>query len=236
MNDSLGDRMKTNYENINRTFLVRRMPVIIRLDGKAFHTLTKGLDKPWDASFGRCMRNTAIKLCEEIQNVEIAYVQSDEISLLLNDYKNLGTMQWFDGNIQKIVSVSASIASVEFTRQFGEVGIFDSRVFNIPKEEVCNYFIWRQNDASRNSVQSLAQSHFSHKELHGLGLNELQDKLFKEKNINWNNEEIWNKRVICIVKRKNTHPDNYILIRTFWDEDYAIPEFTKDRNYIEQYI
>lgn len=237
MHDSLGDRMKTNYEYVNRTFLVRRMPVIIRLDGKAFHTLTRGLKKPWDAGFSSCMYNTARKLCEEVQNVKLAYVESDEISLLLTDYDNLGTMQWFDGNIQKMVSVSAAIASVEFTHQFEEVGLFDSRVFNIPKEEVCNYFIWRQNDAMRNSIQALAQANFSHKELHGLCLKELQEKLFKEKQINWDKEEVWNKRGVCIAK-KNVVSEGIVMNETFWSIDYGIPRFTEEegRLYIEGHI
>lgn len=243
MHDALGDRMKTNYENVTRSFLVRRMPVIIRLDGKAFHTLTRNCKKPWDDEFSRYMEDVAKKLCDEVQNVKIAYVQSDEISLLLTDYENLGTQQWFDGNIQKMCSVSAAIASVEFSK-FKEA-YFDSRVFNIPKEEVCNYFIWRQNDAVRNSINSLAQAHFSHKELHNLNINEVQEKLFSEKGINWDKEEIWNKRgrcvkkfekVTCEIPQETVEGVGKYIIRTFWSVDYAIPEFTKDRFYIERLI
>lgn len=243
MHDALGDRMKTNYEYINRTFLIRRMPVVIRLDGKAFHTLTRNLNRPWDDDFIACMKNTAIKLCNEVQNVKLAYVQSDEISLLLTDYAELETQQWFGGNIQKMVSVSASIAAVEFTKEFAElcaernwpaeVGYFDSRVFNIPKEEVCNYFIWRQNDATRNSIQALAQANFSHKELNGLGLKELQEKLFQEKGINWSDSEKWHKRGLCI-KKAARDMDN--VTRHFWETEWVIPEFTKDRNFIEELI
>lgn len=167
---SLGDRMKENYENRYRIKLTRRTPVIIRLDGKAFHTVTKNCHKPFDQNFMYCMKQTAEDLCE-IQGVKCAYTQSDEISLLLTDFDNLETEAWFDYNLQKMVSVAAGIASVGFTyRWLGEddtncVGIFDARAFNIPKEEVCNYFIWRQQDCIRNSVQMLAQHHFSHQEL-----------------------------------------------------------------------
>src|SRR5689334_8003874 len=107
-NDSLGDRMKKNYEDISRVFLPRRMPLIIRLDGKAFHTLTADMKKPWDDGMIHSMLTTAITLCENIQNTKLAYVQSDEISLLLTDYDYFNTEAWFDRNLQKMVSVSAS--------------------------------------------------------------------------------------------------------------------------------
>ena len=200
----IGNRMKIYYENVTRYKLYRRTPAIIRLDGKAFHSLTRKCKKPFDQFFQSAMQVTAVRLCEQIQNVRLAYLQSDEISLLLNDYENLDTDQWFDGNIQKMVSVSASIASVYFSQIFGKIGLFDSRVFNLPKEEVNNYFLWRQQDATRNSIQGVAQSQFSHKELMGLNGNQLQEKLWKDKQINWNDTPTHFKRCYCIVKGKDT--------------------------------
>lgn len=117
-NDSLGDRMKNNYENRAKTYLVRRMPVIIRLDGKAFHSFTKGLKKPYDEIFHNTMNATMKYLCENIQGCKLGYTQSDEITLLLTDYDTLTTDAWFDNNVQKICSVSASMATMAFNKYF----------------------------------------------------------------------------------------------------------------------
>ena len=156
--------MKANYESRSRTFLTRRTPVIIRLDGKAFHTYTKGLDKPFDEGLIEDMAETARFLCSEIQGAKLAYVQSDEISILLTDYDKLGTDAWFDYNVQKIVSISASLATAKFNQlryirsiKLGEevdnykawkqvsvqtMAFFDSRAFNIPKRK-CPTTSWQ---------------------------------------------------------------------------------------------
>ncbi|MFW6122346.1 MAG: tRNA(His) guanylyltransferase Thg1 family protein, partial [Petrotogales bacterium] len=177
---SLGDRMKTNYESVSQTKLLRRTPVIIRLDGKAFHTFTKGMKRPFDENLIQCMTTTTRNLVENIEGCEFGYTQSDEISLLLTDYKKFETQAWFDYKVQKIVSVAASMCTAYFNRiffknyGFGKPAFFDARVFSIPKEEVVNYFIWRQQDATRNSIQMVGQSVFSHKELHGKSCDEIQ--------------------------------------------------------------
>jgi tRNA(His) 5'-end guanylyltransferase len=175
-NDSLGDRMKTNYEDAYRFNLTRRTPVIIRLDGKAFHTFTRGCIKPFDDNIIKAMQDTTEYLVKNIQGCKVGYVQSDEISLLLTDFDTFETEAWFKNNIQKMCSISASMASVQFSFKYMlqhlEVGIskpayFDSRVFNLPKEEVVNYFRWRYMDWKRNSVSMLAQSLYSQKQLNG---------------------------------------------------------------------
>src|SRR5574343_592926 len=159
--DYLGDRIKT-YENSYRIKLPIRLPVIIRIDGKSFHQYTKNFKRPIDERFIHIMDETAKYCCSNIQGCQIAYVQSDEISFLLTNYKNLNTQSWFDNNLQKIVSISAGLASAFFTNfsycvlneksdLFNKIAIFDSRAFVIPKEEVNNYFLWRQQDATRNS-------------------------------------------------------------------------------------
>jgi len=170
MNDSLGDRMKANYEDRYRFTLPRRTNVIIRVDGKAFHTYTRNCIKPFDYTLMRNMDQTAYALCTQIQGAKLAYVQSDEISILLSDYDSLETQAWFDNNIQKMCSISASIATAAFNVQRGEgartQAHFDARVFTIPEvDEVCNYFLWRSQDATRNSVQMLARSIFGHVDL-----------------------------------------------------------------------
>ena len=227
--DNLGDRIK-GYEDVNRIHLTRRMPMIIRVDGKAFHTLTRDIDKPFDDKFISAMLYTAKYLCEHVQNVKLAYVQSDEISLLLTDYDRLGTEAWFDKNLQKMVSVSAAIATLAFNKEIvkhypDKEGVFDSRAFVAPKEEICNYFLWRQNDATRNSVQMLARAHFSHKSLHELNNSQIQDKLMLEKSINWNDVPTHKKRGACVRKTEEG-----------WKVDLEAPIFSKDRGYINDLL
>ena len=229
--DSLGDRMKNNYENRAKTYLTRRMPVIIRLDGKAFHTFTKGMKKPCDEIFHNTMNATMKYLCENIQGCKLGYTQSDEITLLLTDYDTLDTDAWFDNNVQKICSVSASMATMAFNKfmrkfvydifVFGkdeskeyvdtlvnklENAMFDSRCFNIPEDEVTNCFIWRQQDATRNAIQMLGQCNFSHKELQGKSCNDIQDMLMLQKGINFNDMPTEFKRGVCCVKEEY-YPD-----------------------------
>ena len=245
--DSLGDRQK-DYEGIPRSRLLKKMPVVARIDGKAFHTLTKGMAKPYDKNFQYTMLDTALYLCSEIQNCRMAYVQSDEISLLLMDNNNRDTQGWFDHDLQKMCSVAASMATSQFMYSFiTNFGIqavsgnvrpaFDARFWNLPEHEVCNYFIWRQNDAVRNSIQSLAQANFSHKELHGLSCDELQEKLFQEKGINWNDCLVMDKRGACVVKSIRTvYSENGQASRRVWETDLNIPIFTQDRAYIENKV
>ena len=185
--EALGDRMKENYENRFRYKLTRRTPVIIRLDGKAFHTLTRNCEKPFDDGFANAMGMTATELCQNIQGAKCAYIQSDEISILLTDFDRLTTDAWFDYNLQKMTSVSAGIASAVFTLAWEDpdrYAVFDSRAFNIPKEEVANYFVWRQKDWIRNSVSMLAQTHFSHNQLHKKGQSDIHEMLYS-KGVNW---------------------------------------------------
>jgi tRNA(His) 5'-end guanylyltransferase len=158
------------------------------------------------------MDQTAIKLCESIQGAKLAFVQSDEISIILTDFDDIKTDAWFGGNIQKIVSVSASIATATFNSEMHfdkeilaprtKVAYFDSRVFTLPNvDEVINYLIWRQNDATRNSIQMAAQVLYSQKQLHQKDSSELQELIF-QKGINWNDYPIGFKRGRIILKEK----------------------------------
>lgn len=245
--DSFGDRMKS-YEDVNRFYLTRRTPLIIRVDGKSFHTFTKKahFQKPFDKTMMTAMIATGKGLIDEIQGAKLVYIQSDEISVLATDYDSLETSAWFDKNLQKMVSVSASVATASFNRyMLKEVikpfdlgdGLFDSRAFTLPKEEVCNYFIWRQKDATRNSIQGLGQSLLPHKSIMGLNNDELQEKMFQEKQINWNDLDVWKKRGICLYKRQVTkNIDGQDCVRTEIVEDWEIPIFTQNRNYIEKWV
>jgi len=181
----LGDRMK-KYENVSRFHLTRRTPVIIRVDGRAFHSLLPGTKKPFDGDFITVMMDAAKYLAKEIQGFKLAYVQSDEASFLLTDYDELNTEGWFDYNLAKMVSISAATMTSMFNSQvllhreltiFG-LGIFDSRAFNIPKEEVANYFLWRAKDWQRNSLSMYARSFFSHKELMNKHSSEVHEMLY----------------------------------------------------------
>ena len=271
---TIGDRMKNNYENIARYYLTRRMPVIIRVDGRSFHTFTKGFKKPFDDILVKTMQDTMKYLCENIQGCVLGYTQSDEISLVLTDYAELTTDAWFGNNLQKMCSISASMATLAFNKAFtrniskqskrfyteyleekdasyietleiamNKGAMFDSRVFTIPKEEVCNALIWRQQDATRNSIQSVGQANFSQKELHGKSCNDIQDMLMLQKGINWNDYSTTLKRGSCCIKADDslTEYDEVGNIcgyteRSKWVIDNEIPIFTQDRNYVEKLI
>ena len=213
VNDNLGKRMKEFYEQVPKTRLVRRMPVAIRIDGKAFHTFTQGFQKPFDKVLIQSMQETTKYLCENVQGCVLGYTQSDEITLILVDYQKLTSSAWFDYEVQKLCSISASMATMAFNKFFeanvknyirnimpniltplaetymkaAEKGaMFDARCFNIPKEEVTNLIYWRQLDATRNSIQMVGQANFSHKELQNKTCNMIQDMLHEQKGINWN--------------------------------------------------
>ena len=228
MQDELGDRMKEQYENRTRFSLPRRTYTIIRLDGKAFHTYTKGLDKPFDKALYEDMDNAIIAMMTEIQGVRFAYTQSDEISLLLTDFALPTSSAWFDGNLQKMVSVAASIITAEFNLQrysralkiretlklnnenvriIRNLAYFDGRAFTIPDRiEVMNYFIHRNQDCSRNSVSMVAQDKFSHKKLQGKSTSQMQEMLMTEADVNWSYypDDLKNGRLI--VKEEYDEP------------------------------
>lgn len=269
--DNLGVRMKT-YEAVSKHFLMRRNPVIIRLDGKAFHTFTKGLKKPFDEILIETMQETAKYLCQNIQGCKLVYTQSDEISLLLTDYENINTSAWFDNNIQKMTSISASMATLAFNDNFNKLvekyitlpvsidfmsdekqkkyrknyhtyhskknkALFDSRVFSLPKEEVVNYFIWRQKDAIRNSIQMVGQAHFAHKELHKKSTGNIKEMLLKIKQIDFDNDiPIHQQRGVCVLKENYELDNKENTTRTRWIADLSVPEFTEDRDYVGKYI
>lgn len=235
----LANRMK-KYELVSKSVLINRIPVIIRLDGRAFHTFTRGFQRPFDDVLIKTMRDTMKYLCENIQGCVLGYTQSDEISLVLIDYKNLNSSAWFDYEVQKLCSIAASMTTMAFNKAFRDnvenlyyntkvlmtyeeerkwydlyeskfdKAMFDARCFNIPKEEVTNCIYWRQLDATRNSIQMLGQANFSHKELQNKSCNDIQDMLMLQKGINWNNLETYKKRGSCCIKKSIKYVDNYL--------------------------
>ena len=269
MKNDLGSRMK-EYEAVSKHKLVRRVPVIIRLDGKAFHTFTKGFDRPFDELLKTTMQKTTADLCKNIQGCKIGYTQSDEISLLLTDYESIDTDAWFDNSQSKMETISSSMATLFFNKHFNDevelfknnyenntslsdeeklkyskllnvykkklmTAIFDSRARNYPKDEVVNYFIWRQQDATRNSIQMVGQFYFNDTEMKHKNTSMVQEMLFSQHGINWNNYPVDCKRGACIIK------ETYILeetkaVRSRWVTDKETPIFSQDRDYISKYL
>ena len=226
--DNLGDRMK-KYEAVNKSNLIPKLPTVIRLDGKAFHTYTKQFKKPFDNSLINLMDQTAIYLCSKIQCAKFAFVQSDEISIYLSDRDSLEQQMWYDGEVEKMVSVSASMAAAKFNHLAFLDSIeklrdkdayltalsddsmdklekillaeFDARVFQLPNdEELINAFIWRQQDCIRNSISSVAQSRFSAKELHKKSTKDMKQMLV-DINDPWENYTTKQKSGRLIVKK-----------------------------------
>ncbi len=238
-------RMKS-YEEATRSILTPRTPVIVRVDGKAFSKYTSTLNKPFDQNFISVMEAVAIALCTEIQGAQLAYVQSDEVSVLLHGYKKFDSQPWFGNQIQKIVSTSAAIAAATFTakswRLFSSGNVhessafddirpayFDARAFALPESEVANYFIWRQQDATRNSVQMLASSLFSHKQLQGKNV-----PTMKQMCSDANND--WDALTPSIKKGRCVRRHDVDGMRSGWFVDTNVPVFSSDRSYIEQHL
>ena len=278
--DALGDRMK-RYEDITRYKLPPRTYTLLRVDGRAFHTFTRGLEKPYDTSFMTLMDRVAIALCEEIAGAQFAYVQSDQISLLAVDFLEIGTQAWFDGLVQKWCSVAASVASMTFNstltaktllemvegeRNPGYVGskiwgkapkaTFDARVWTIPDHvEVENYFVWRQQDAVRNSVMMLARAHASHKQLHGKNQS-AQHEIIHAAGDNWEKHPARFKHGGIIRRQAVDYspvpvahpafvPRNFSGLgsseapkpeKSNWFMDEGTPVFTRERHYLRTMI
>lgn len=156
VHDNLGTRMKTYYEQIPKYRLMRRTPVAIRIDGKAFHTFTRGFAKPFDEVLGNAMVRTMEYLCKNIQGCVFGYTQSDEITLLLIDYQTFETDAWFDYEVQKMCSISASMATMAFNRYFldeYEKWYFDH--IDFPNEFGCDAIDPKDKDLDKAYAASL---------------------------------------------------------------------------------
>jgi tRNA(His) guanylyltransferase len=242
--DPLGTRMKEQYENRTRFLLPRRTYTVLRLDGKAFHTYTRGLKKPFDGDLIADIDAAILNLLPELQGAVFAYTQSDEISVLLTDFATLGTSAWFDGNLQKMVSVAASVMTAEFNKQRFyrhtlklkspmwdmenmRLAYFDCRAFTVPdRTEVMNTFRWRQQDCVRNSVSMVAQVNFSHKELNGKSQSDMHEMLHT-KGVNWatdfsdgekNGRIIFKENYVMTVPPEKRHSDltTTEMVRSRW--------------------
>lgn len=235
---SLGDRMKA-YEAPWKLSFPRRLPIVVRVDGRAFHSYLRGAAKPFDMPFIADMGYVAKALCEEISGAVFAYHQSDEISVLVQDWVGEHTEPWFAGELQKIVSLSAAIATAALGERRPGRPLFDVRAFVLPNTmEVANYLLWRQRDAVRNSISMAAQAKFSHKRLQGVNGNQMQEMLFSEHGINWNDypAECRSGQVVvkCSGEREVTYVDKRSgeqcatkAFRSWW-EVQAAPRFVAE--------
>ena len=236
------------YEASAETLLVPRTPLMLRLDGKGFSKFTKGLAKPMDENLRLCMEYAAYELVKNIEGCRFAYTQSDEITLILVDYASRESQPWFNYRMSKVLTVAASMCTGSFIKaalcflpdHLVKKGfpVFDARAWNLPKEEVANAVLWRQQDATRNGIQSLGRANFSHKQLQNKNSSEIQEMLFQEKQINYNDEPTYYKRgfslfkVNCEIEVEDGDP----VIRKKVVSDLDMPIISKDRGYIENWI
>ena len=240
--DSLGDRMK-RYEEVTEHYLVPKMPFIIRVDGKAFHTFTKKFEKPFDVVMGQTMQATMESLCKDIPGCVLGYTQSDEITLVCTYTDRIVSEAWFNGRIEKIIAISAAKATKYFNKYFREniskipmtaekyamyakkldEAEFDARVFNLPEWDCINNVIWRQKDAIRNSVEMVGHYFYSARELNHVNTDRIKEKLQTEHDIIWDNYPAYNKQGIFCYKiqmEKETH--GKIVVRNVWTQDSVV--------------
>jgi len=220
MPDNLGDRMK-RYEQVSHHCLTRRIPVIVRVDGKAFHSFTRGCLKPFDPTLIGTFITAATDTAREMQGFRLAYHQSDEVSFLLCDYDKIETEAWFDYDLAKIISISASTMTVYFNRSYvppsdniPPPAMFDARAFNVPEDDVANYFLWRAKDWERNSVSMYCAGFFSHKQMHGQGRAD-QHEMLHSVGKNWatdlsdrerNGTFLWREELGTIIRSDSIQP------------------------------
>lgn len=223
INDDLGNRIKTYYEDPARALLPRKTYVIVRVDGRAFHKYTAKLERPYCAPLARALDQAAVALSAAMDGFAFGFGQSDEYSFLLTDFRRDDSRMWFEGSVQKIASVSASVFTAAFAKAYdGPMATFDARVFAIPQRgEVEKYFIWRQLDASRNSLNMLASTHYSHDELVGKSERDKHELLFAK-------GQNWAKYPAEFKRGRGVLPGERV--------DLEVPIFNKDRAYLDALI
>lgn len=210
--DNIWDRMKW-YESNYDTRLLKRTPVIIRLDGRAFHTFTRWCEKPFDNKLIDAFNSSVKSILENIQWWKLAYHQSDEVSILITDYDTIDTQWYFDYRVNKINSIVAANMSNAFNVFYDngwKMALFDCRCFNVPEDDIANYFLWRQKDRVRNSLQMLSRSYFSTKELHWKNRSDMHEMLHSVW-VNWSDLD-WRLK-------------NWTYFTKWWEEYDIMPTF-----------
>jgi tRNA(His) 5'-end guanylyltransferase len=255
--DNLGDLMKMYEKWEAGRYLMARLPILIRLDGKAFHSFTRGLARPYDSRLSDLMVDTTKFLVEQ-SNALIGYTQSDEISLCIyTDGPN--SEVFLGGKIHKLCSVLASMAAAYFNQHLpaaipekaGKLAYFDNRVWNVPNlEEAANVFVWRELDATKNAISMVAQAYFSHSALQNKHAGEMQEMLWSEHGINFNDYPSSFKRGTYVrrvtkdiaftaeelekLPPKHTARDNPgLMVRRSVVEQVELPKITSIANKVE---
>jgi len=246
---NLGDRMKA-YEDCYDFKMQARTPIVIRVDGKGFSKYTKamGFKKPFDETLMKAMAETTRFTASSIEGCLFGYTQSDESTFVLRNDQSDESQPWFNNRIQKMVSITSSLFTAYFASQVtGRQAYFDTRVFAVPTlDEAINCLVWRQRDATKNSIQAAAYYEVSAKEgrkttqklMHGLRGAELQELLFQKTGINWNDYPASFKRGIGCYKKKYVVPlnDGTTVERSAWEIDKDLPIFSQDRNFLKEIL
>lgn len=262
------DSHMSKLKNSSKTHLEKQLPVIIKLDGKAFKIFTKYLNKPFDNIIAITMQDTMTYLCEHITNCVIGYTQSDEITLVLCNYKKPTSQAWMNNSVQKICAVASSMATMAFNKFFRENveelesetcgtcdldvinlikrynecmdngAMFDCCAFNIPRDEVNDCFVWRQNDAIKTSIRTIAQSEFSYKRLSNKTEEQMREMLREERNIDWHEFPHYLKYGSCCLQIEEpfVNPNGENCIRHKWLVDSKIPIFAENTEYVNERI
>ena len=211
--DELGDRCKAMEMAEAGRKAMKGIPLLARLDGRAFHTYTRGLKRPYDEGMSKTMQETTKALVEDM-HAAVGYTQSDEITLAWFVAADTLSRYPFDGRFQKLTSVLAGLASTQFTliaqqllpEKNGLLPHFDCRVWQVPSfAEAVEVFMWREADAVKNSITMAASAYYSHKELHGVGSKDKHQMLF-EKGVNWNHYPAFFKRGVYFQRRVFERP------------------------------
>jgi len=251
--ETMGDWCKWLEKNFSPDVMIPTLPVIIRLDGNNFSKWTKGLEKPFDEKLNQLMTETTQFLVQET-NAVVGYTQSDEITLILYSDSRKSSI-YNDGKKQKILSKLPSKLANFFNNRRKELlpnhdkdAIFDARIYQTPTlHDATVQLLWRENDATKNSISMLAQSHFSHGSLENMNGSQMQDRLMLEKNINWNDLPVKYKRGVYVKRTKvssafsaeelselppmhNAHKNPDLVIERSVIKEVVYPIFTKIEN------
>lgn len=246
---SLGDRMK-RYEAASDAVFMRRVPVIVRVDGKGFSRWIKkaNFEKPFDKQMAGAMQDTMQHVAENVEGCVFGYTQSDEMTFVLRNDQSFESEPWFGNRQQKIVSVISSMVTAYFNDCFDGMpyAYFDARAFTVPDlDEAANCLVWRQQDATKNSI-SMASYYgigqkigkgAARKALHGLNGNQQQELLFQETGQNWNYYPTWCKRgAACYRKLTQFYGIDGGMTGSYerkkWIVDKEIPVFTQEREWL----
>jgi len=219
------------YEAAYSTTLPPKSPIIVRCDGRAFHTYTRRANKPWDDEVQNAMQCALFTLCRDVSGARFGYQQSDEITLILCDWADFNSEHYFGGKTQKLTSVISSQVTNAFNKSINPdiwgFAEFDCRVFSVPHHEIKNVFIWRQQDATRNSVQCLGQKYFSHHELHQKSIKQIKLMLSECHDIVWDQCPTKFKHGIsCYKPRELAVPESRGTSGSPWLLDVETPIFS----------